>query len=273
MSGGVGGIPKLLASENGLLAYAGGSSKIVIWDSPDSPKPRDVQIPFQVAAGELLHRMAGVSPDGRFLLTAVEAASGGEMSARVWDLMAQEEPLQLPVPNGVRRVLFSGDGSIAVCASAKQLMVYDARDWERLKTLRSRSWLDADKVALSGNGRVIAFGGGRKSIRNLEYDVEMSTLPEADGYPFLSEDGSRLTILRTALPEWRLERWELGRSDTMWVEEAHDGNVFGLGISPNSRYLASSGIDGRVNLWTLNPWERVSLDDSQFETETEEPLL
>jgi WD40 repeat protein/class 3 adenylate cyclase/energy-coupling factor transporter ATP-binding protein EcfA2 len=151
-----------------------------------------------------------VTPDGR------RAAAGGEsFAASVWDLdtgsiVATLGPFGKPGSGGVPSAAIHPDGSkVAV-------RIHD----------------DEPRVTIVGLDRSVL----------AEFPFEPPAT--SAGHIGFSPDGSLLAAGGSQLKVFDTKSWTV-----LWQVDAHDGGVFHLDFSPNSRSIVTTGPDGFVRLW------------------------
>ena len=84
------------------------------------------------------------------------------------------------------------------------------------------------------------------------------------------DEGDGATDLLSSIPpvdrgwEWQYF-WNRGKRKSKSVLQGHDSHVVALAFDPSGTKIASCGLDGRIQLWSLK--DRVSIDAFQFEQE------
>jgi WD40 repeat protein len=154
-----------------------------------------------------------VTPDGR------RAVAGGEsFAASVWDLntgsvVATLGPFGQPGSGGVTSAAIHPDGSkvaVRIIADEPRVAIVALDGSVLAEFAFEPPATSAGHIAFSPDGSLLAAGGSRLKV----FDTESWT------------------------PLWEVEE-----------VEAHDGGVFHLDFSPDSRSIVTTGPDGFVRLW------------------------
>jgi WD40 repeat protein len=99
---------------------------------------------------------------------------------------------------------------------------------------------DGSKVAVKAEDRVTIVGLDRSVLA--EFPFEGPTV--GAGHIAFSPDGSMLAAGGGQLKVFDTKGWTL-----LWQVDAHDGGVFHLDFSPDSRSIVTTGTDGSVRQW------------------------
>ena len=152
-----------------------------------------------------------VTPDGR------RAAAGGEsFAASVWDLdtgsvVATLGPFGQPGSGGVTSAAIHPDGSkVAV------------------------------RIIDDKQPRVTIVGVDGSTLAEFAFEPPATSA----GHIAFSPDGSLLAAGGSRLKVFDSKSWT-----SLWEVDAHDGGVFHLDVSPDSRSIVTTGPDGFVRLW------------------------
>jgi WD40 repeat protein len=204
-----------------------------------------------------------------------------DTTARVWDT-ATFQPVILLNSHAtqVTAVAFSPDGQLLACAdSADAIHVWDfATSKERFVLKGHKDQIGC--LAFSRDGQRLASGGSDRVIRlwDLKHgqlfagrgDFETSTL--AGGFQRLggglavSADGRRVAGTFGGVG---VQVWDAQGGTAVAHAEA-DAVLYALGYSPDGRWLAGGGADGRIVLWDAATHQRQTLleDEDQREPVT-----
>lgn len=81
---------------------------------------------------------------------------------------------------------------------------------------------------------------------------------------FLSIDEEEVTHLLTTSKDSYLKLWELSTSHCVETHTAHRGECWASSVSPDSRILATAGLEGEVKLWTVDRTANPSKNEKVF---------
>jgi WD40 repeat protein len=191
------------------LASSSDDGKVRVWDgTPPGVGPGRCCVSLRGHT----HKVFGVafSPDSRLL-----ASGSQDGTVRVWDVAAARELRTLGGNNGtVLAVAFGPDG-LLVSGSAKwTIQAWDARTGALLGADQGPA-ARARGLALSPNGKLLVIG--------------CVTAPFDMGLRDVLRNGQEVRLVNRP-PQL----------------EGHDGPAFGVAFSPDGRYAASAGVDGKV---------------------------
>jgi WD40 repeat protein len=153
------------------------------------------------------------APDGKILAMASgHTPQGGAGRVKLLDATSLEERTDLPVRYDVWDVVFSPDGKLLATTS------HTAPEPVQLWDLSTATALRALKPV--GPARRIAFAPDGATLAVGQLNGTVSVFDTATGRLLASSRG-------------------------------HEGTIFGLGVSPDGKLLATAGADGMVKLWDL----------------------
>lgn len=215
------GATRLVFSPDGRLLATGTfrSNTIKLWETATNRKLRDLSGGGQSSPG--IAPAIAFSRDSRLV-----AASAGDNSARVWDVMSGRE---LQTLSGTQGSMMASIGVffIAFASDNRLVTVSDAvRVWD-LSTGRELRTLESETPSLSG------FNG-------------------ADSGLTLSPDGSQLLLLSEAVdPEIRIVDLATGREVRRVKLPEDQIDNLQLSLTPEGRLLAAGIFNKRLRLWDL----------------------
>lgn len=173
----------------------------------------------------------------------------------------------------VTAVAMSSDGrSIASSSADGTVRVWDADTGKDVHCLRAdgMAW---NTVAFSPDGRRIAAGSdvGRVQIWNADSGVLLQSFDfhgRAIACLAFSPDGQMIVMgSRGTGMVWL---WGIRSDEPLWERQGHHsfeipslpfsgGNVLGVAFSPNGRYIASGGLDGKARIWDAKTGQELLL--------------
>jgi WD40 repeat protein len=253
-------------SPDGRFLAAACAEGIRVWDAATYRELRTISgIPTHEGLPRIL--ALAFAPEGR--LAAVIKAR--EEAVLVWDAANGRE---LPSPKGhakfVRGLAFSPDGRrLAVISGERgeaesQLNVWDAATGRELLAVKTQT-RQAAGLAYSPDGRLLATGGvevrntpdgqGKDQIwkvqlRDAATGQEVRSFPwKTGGGPVaLSPDGRFLAAAGRA----QIRVWDLAAGNEVFSYTGKAGTAENLCFSPDSRWLAATGIDLTTRVWEVS---------------------
>ncbi len=194
-----------------------------------------------------------ISPDERY------AASGGyDETLRLWDAATGEQIALLGTPHSgyVESVAFSPDGRyLASAGMDHQIKLWDVETGELIRTFEGHvEWVLS--VRFSPDGTYLISGSDDYSIKIWE-TATTGLLKSLYGFRGsneragelldISPDGSRIIGVSTGND---FVQWNLESGDIMHTFSGHADRVTSVKFSQDGRYIASSGADRLVKIWT-----------------------
>jgi serine/threonine protein kinase len=231
-------------SPNGkTLASGGQDSTIVLWDT-------DTWLPRATLTGHKgpVEALA-FSPDSGRLASVT--SSGDECFVRLWNVATakSEGTLGGRVERGLFSVDWSSDGKLVACGGwGGDVTVWDVASREERLKIRKACPDYVRILSFSPKGDVIVSGGtGRTKLWDVKTGHEIpSDFPEWMCPHFLPS-GDAVAGWLFYLGRVVVCDVPSGRLRHSW--QAHPNHIEGMAVSPDGRYLASTGNDGLAHVW------------------------
>lgn len=231
---------RLLASGSGVDGFVSVAEANVVklWDVATGTELRTLghEDPVQ---------WVGFSPDGR----RVAARYGSNLEPSVWDVTTGAELNDASVSNFVS-LAAAPDGKLAARIDGKIVTLHDAAGRE-VRRLASRT-SDFQKVLFSPDGRMLAAGGERFSIRlwDLRSGV-LRTLKGHTDYPVAADFSPDSRLFATGGRDLSVRLWDVASGREVRRLEGHAGQyVKGIHFSPDGKTLLTFDRAG-FKLWDV----------------------
>jgi WD40 repeat protein/DNA-binding SARP family transcriptional activator/energy-coupling factor transporter ATP-binding protein EcfA2 len=198
------------------------------------------------------------SPDGRRLVTAGSAAGDrASQKAYVWDAGSGRRIVSLRGGKAAADyVAYSPDGArIATASEDGATSIWDARSGRRLFVLPDPGTAGTSPaVAFSPDGARLATAdqAGQLHVWDLDDRRPVRTIRGAHAFCGIawSADGTLVGAGECGSSDTpRARAWEVDTGRLVFSSSAQDGAVLALAFSPDSRAVATGGIDGVVRVW------------------------
>jgi len=251
---------------NGLVAAIGAESSAVILDAPTGEISQDFSDPEQV------FRTLAWHPNGETL--TLGTASGILRFYRFQDTwQGPWDIYTLTYYGGINDLSFSADGSKLAAVADGQfdeyggyVGIWDTKDNNRDFILKYFIHDNAQGVDWMPDGNAfLTVGTGHQSggipglrlntVNNIYEYTKLSDRIQ----PFdISPDGSYLATstfsyveILADIEDLSTQNQPLGVGETMNLHFPHGANIHVMAWSPNSKYLATAGADGTLNIWDI----------------------
>ncbi len=230
------------------LAAADGRGTTTVWDVSSR------SLRYEPLFAGLDARVA-FSPDGKTLATS---GSGGGVT--FWDVRTGERSGRIGGFGKSLDVAYSADGErVAFAEEASgysRAQVWDVAKHSRLAEVSGGDEGDALAVALSPDGRIVAFGGYGRAVRLA--DVRTGKLLhalDAGGAVALefSRDGRTLAVFGRGA-----SLWDVATGIQVGPTLSGESRATMMDLSSDGRTLLMTGADGRGAVWDVDPqsWAR-----------------
>jgi len=237
-----GQIRTLAFSPDGQRLVSGGVDQTIrIWDVTARR-----QVGFRRGHGAAVNRVA-VSSDGQSILSV--SVSGGESTAKLWNLAEPKERDVLVGPQSVFDLALSPDDKTVAS------VIYDTFDvqlWDvpsrRLVTNLTGHTTSLLCVAFSPDGKLLATGGRDQTVRlwnpQKPQPIAVLTNEFEVGSVAFARDGRTLAAAGSGI-----EFWDLPSRRPVQALESDAGGMSAVAFSPTDHHVATGDANGNVVLW------------------------
>lgn len=228
-----------IAPDGQILASGGADGQVILWSLATGE---------QLWTGEHANIVKSVcfSPDGAFL------AAGSRQQITIFRMQGEMPLLQHTVGgrHGAEALQFTSDSQLLRVGGNRYLII----DVASGEVKRNNSGSSRGKpVALSADGRLIAYGGLTRSVwRIAEDDVVLRKNldhPRKVESCVFSPDG---THLLTAGYDHIIRVWDTSSLQLVKTYKRHTDWIWDVRFSPDGSLIASASNDGTVKVWTTD---------------------
>ena len=182
----------------------------------------------------------------------------------LWDVRGARVMRSLPAHSDpVGGVDFVRDGTLIVsCAGDGLIRIWDTATGQCLRTLVQEERQPVTNVVFSPNGKFVLAWTLDSCLRLWNY-VEGRCMKTYQGHKNvkysiggvfgLYGDDQKDVFVGTGSEDGMIVLWDVTTKEVLQEIEAHDGVVLGLDYLPEQNLLVSSGIDGSIKVWEIDP--------------------
>jgi serine/threonine protein kinase len=227
-----------------------------IWEPDTGPEALTLK-----AATGVFHTIR-FRPDGRLLSLSTAGrryAGRTTVDVRVWDLKTYEVVREFTAGAGLVERTASGDGRRLALAGPKAVDIIDVDSGVTLATMPYDGALGWDRLALSHDGQLLAWGLVQRNVRTFKVQVfdmtgaivgQVPTMFHSGAVVF-SPDGKRLAAgesdPNTMTDVFEISDYRAGKIIT--AIHGHKSLQGPAAFSPDGRRLATCGVDKNVMVW------------------------
>lgn len=238
---------------------AGSDGKLFRWDFSGSSRK-----PLLIAENQVINRIVQISENGKWLACGTEGAG-----IQLWDLtQSLANPSILMTAEGRVRALAFLPGSNKLLSSGidSTLVLWDLASEKPEEIYISGSVIQTLDVNASGD----LIAAGTQNGKILLFDINNWRNPEI----LFSEKGNSVhsiaishsgTLIATGDRVGNVKIWNIKTRQIITSLRGHTARVNDLCFSPQDEFLASAGMDGRVQVWSTGDWniQPLIVDDTE----------
>jgi len=237
-------ISRAVFSPDGRTIASGGTGDVFLWDGETGAR---LEPPLKGHHGAILG--LAFNQDGSIL-----ASSGDDRTIRLWRV-ADHQPLRLPLvlPEAVRNLVISPDGSLAVASRGTTIYFWDFPSLQPRGEIRQAHALFVSGLSFDHAGRLAsASADGTITLWDIAQRSKIRSF-KADGQQVLAlAFHPSLDILASAGMDRKVHLWNVTTGAELGTpHEGHRGAVLSIAFSRDGQTLASAGRDKTILLWNV----------------------
>jgi WD40 repeat protein/Flp pilus assembly protein TadD len=215
----------------------------------------------QHTKGQVAPVSIAFDPSGRLLATC---CLDGRLAVQVRDVETDKIVATLPHPGGVRAVAWRPDGQLLAAACDDwHIHVWDTASWQQVAQLKGHESVPIE-VCFSHGGHLLVSMAWDNTVRVWDPLADKLLMTSTGGFPGgfpkyqFSPDDRRLGFGWNAVHSvWLWEVDPAGECRVFYSHRTPPKSTWSVGISPDSRLLASTHDDG-VRIWDLTTGREVA---------------
>jgi WD40 repeat protein len=258
-------ICELVFSADGRRLYSAGADQTIrVWDM----EQRRCLATLHGSSDEVYG--LSLSPDGTTL-----ASAGKDGVVAFWKAAPrpeQEQPRLIPFGRFVQPV-FAPTGRVFAVPRAGTVSLFDPATAEEIEQLPALGVSEVETVAYSADGTLLASGSRTGKIRVwscAEHRLLQELYGSRNPIPSLGfrADGTQLiSIDAVGKATWwdAVKLWDLATLRELMVLPGQGSLFTFVAFSPEGRWLAACGNEGKLHLWQAPSWEEIATAEKRSE--------
>lgn len=219
------------------LAFRADSKGVLSFFAPSLTGPKYPMLRFsdltarkseEIATAQIKAGAFALSPDGKYLASAIESPKSFSSQLPYWDLKLKAPKYDAPLGANPKRsyypMAYSPDGNWVAVVRGKASYSFGP-EGKNVSLLSAKNMKYQSSFSASG-------GNDKESIAQLAFSP--------DGALLAADSGQDIEI------------WELATGEDFQVLKGHDALVSSFCFSADGKFLFSGALDGTVNKWEVN---------------------